>query len=126
MQRYHDLALALGCAACVALPLAASAQTSPATDPTSTDERLRRLEQRQQQLEDELKQKDAEIQSLKKQQAAAPQGAAVAPAVVAALSKVGARSSVGSEAACGGSQRFSNCTRRPMFFFRAEDDWLPW
>lgn len=84
MQRYRDLALTLGCLACLSLPSITSAQTTPATPatpaPASTDERLRRLEQRQQKLEEELKQKDAEIQKLKKQQAGAQQGAGGQPA----------------------------------------------
>ena len=52
---------------CLSLPVMAAAQSAP---PDDTQERLKRLEQRQQQLEDELQQKDAEIQALKKQQAA--------------------------------------------------------
>jgi hypothetical protein len=64
--------------ACLSLPVMAAAQSAP---PDDTQERLRRLEQRQQQLEDELKQKDAEIQALKKQQAAA--SPAATPAVSA-------------------------------------------
>ena len=43
------------------------------------EERLRRLEQRQQQMEDELRRKDAEIQQLKTAQAQPPAGAASAP-----------------------------------------------
>jgi hypothetical protein len=60
-------------------PLVAAAQSSTSPNaPSSTEERLKRLEQRQQQLEDELKQKDAEIQQLKNAQAPAA-GAAAAP-----------------------------------------------
>jgi hypothetical protein len=65
--------------ACLSLPVMAAAQSAP---PDDTQERLKRLEQRQLQLEDELQQKDAEIQALKKQQAAAAPAAA-APAVPA-------------------------------------------
>ena len=66
--------------ACILVPILAAAQTSATpTAPSSTEERLRRLEQRQQQLEDELKQKDAEIQQLKNAQAQPAAGAAAAP-----------------------------------------------
>jgi hypothetical protein len=71
------------CAACVALPMVAMGQTTPAPTADSVDERLRRLEQHQQQLEEELKQKDAEIQALKKQQAASTSPASTQPAGVA-------------------------------------------
>ncbi|HEY2808107.1 MAG TPA: hypothetical protein VGI91_04880 [Steroidobacteraceae bacterium] len=69
------------CLALLALPIAATAQTTPAPA-DSLEQRLDRLEKRQQQLEDELRQKDAEIQSLKAQQGAPVPGAA--PSAVAA------------------------------------------
>jgi hypothetical protein len=64
------LLLALLSLALVAFPLATPAQSpAPAADATSasTNERLQRLEQQQQELERQLKQKDAEIQDLQKQ-----------------------------------------------------------
>jgi hypothetical protein len=64
------------CLACLSLPALALAQNAT---PDDTQERLRRLEQRQQQLEDELKQKDAQIQALQKQQAVTAQPPAAAP-----------------------------------------------
>jgi len=68
------------CLACLSLPTLVLAQSAT---PDDIQERLRRLEQRQQQLEEELKQKDAQIQALQKQQAAtatpAPAAAAAAP-----------------------------------------------
>ncbi|HXR35626.1 MAG TPA: hypothetical protein VN754_06740 [Candidatus Binataceae bacterium] len=66
----------------ILFPILAAAQTPTAPNPpSSTEERLRRLEQRQQQLEDELRQKDAEIQQLKNAQAQPAAGAAAAPSV---------------------------------------------
>jgi hypothetical protein len=71
--------------ACLALPLVAVGQTQSET----LEQRMQRLEQRQQQLEKELKEKDAEIQALKKQQPGAtpsssagaqPAGSAAPPA----------------------------------------------
>jgi len=59
------------------LPVLAAAQATTSTDPSaSTEQRLERLEQHQQELERQLQQKDAEIQELKKQQAKAQPGGA--------------------------------------------------
>ncbi len=80
--RGHGLMRQAVCLALLSLPVAAGAQSAPA--PTSSDtleQRLERLEKRQQQLEDELKKKDAEIQALKSQPGTP--GAAAAPAVAA-------------------------------------------
>ncbi len=64
------------------LPVLAAAQVTAAADPApSTEQRLQRLEQHQQELERQLQQKDAEIQELKRQQATAQQGAAPPPAI---------------------------------------------
>jgi hypothetical protein len=68
------------CLACLSFPILAVGQTAPAPTSDSVDERLRRLEQHQQQLEEELKQKDAEIQALKKQQGASTTGSGAQPA----------------------------------------------
>jgi hypothetical protein len=74
-------------------PLLAYGQASPATSSASIEERLRRLEERQGQLEDQVRQKDARIEELERQlgtgaaapaQAPAPSEGATAPPVVAA------------------------------------------
>jgi len=68
----------------LALSLAAAAQSSPDGPAASTEQRLERLEQHQQELERQLQQKDAEIQALKKQAGTPPPAtpsAGTAPAV---------------------------------------------
>lgn len=93
----------------LSFPLLASAQTSTAPNaPSSTEERLKRLEQRQQQLEDELKQKDAEIQQLKNAQAQPAAGGAAAPSTAAAPSAPEQAASAAPTAAPAASETVEN------------------
>jgi hypothetical protein len=82
----------LAAAAC--LPLLVSGEATAQTDP-SVEERLRRLEERQAQTDEELKQKDARIRELEQQL----QGASAAPAADQAPAPAGSEPGTGTEVA---------------------------
>ena len=68
------------CTMVACLPWCAMAQQNPAgRAPPSLEERMQRMEQRQQELEEELKRKDAEIQQLKTSPAKPAGGSAAVP-----------------------------------------------